>query len=85
MGLKSILSVTVNGARRRKAENPAAPLTPKDVAAAAIECARAGAAIVHVHARTADGGATQDPAVYAEMMSRIDIDDALVIAEQVDV
>jgi 3-keto-5-aminohexanoate cleavage enzyme len=72
MGLKSILCVALNGARRQKTENPAVPISPAEIAAAAAEGAKAGAAIAHVHARSPDGQATQDPAVYAEIIRRIE-------------
>jgi uncharacterized protein (DUF849 family) len=39
----------------RKEENPNVPYTPEEVAADAVECAAAGAAIVHFHSRYADG------------------------------
>jgi uncharacterized protein (DUF849 family) len=43
-----------------KSINPRVPYGPDEVAAAAIECARAGAAIVHFHARTDDGAQALD-------------------------
>jgi 3-keto-5-aminohexanoate cleavage enzyme len=72
MGRKTILCVALNGARRNKSENPAVPVTPAEIAAAAVESAKAGAAIAHIHARSPDGKATQDPAIYAEIIRRIE-------------
>lgn len=68
---KTILSVALNGARRQKSDNPAIPISPKEIAASAVACAKAGAAIAHIHARTDDGRATQNPTVYAEIIKRI--------------
>ena len=71
MGTNTILSVAINGACRQKSENPAVPISPKKIAASAVACAKAGASIAHIHARMSDGKATQDPAVYAEIIKRI--------------
>ena len=38
-----------------KAQNPHVPYTPEEVAADAVACAAAGAAVVHFHARDDDG------------------------------
>jgi 3-keto-5-aminohexanoate cleavage enzyme len=71
MSSKTILSVAINGARRQKSENPAVPISPKEIAASAVACAKAGASVAHIHARMRDGKATQEPAVYAEIIQRI--------------
>jgi 3-keto-5-aminohexanoate cleavage enzyme len=44
--------------------NPNQPATRDQVIAAAIGAARAGASVVHIHARTPDGEMTQDPEDY---------------------
>jgi uncharacterized protein (DUF849 family) len=49
----------LNGGRSR-AEHPAVPLTPPELAADAIAARRAGAFAVHVHPRGADGRQTLD-------------------------
>ena len=52
--------------------SPHLPITPDDIAAAAIGAAQAGASIVHLHARMPqDGRPTQDPAVFREFLPRI--------------
>jgi 3-keto-5-aminohexanoate cleavage enzyme len=71
MSSKTILSVAINGARRQKSENPAVPISPKEIAVSAVACAKAGAAVAHIHARMNDGKATQEPSVYAEIIKRI--------------
>jgi 3-keto-5-aminohexanoate cleavage enzyme len=48
---KVIITVAVVGTRPTKEMNPAVPYTPKEIAEAAVECCRAGAASVHVHVR----------------------------------
>ncbi len=62
---KIIIKACLNGARGRE-QNPHVPWTPAEVAAEAKRCANAGAAIVHIHARTPQGGTSYDPAWYAE-------------------
>jgi len=48
------------------------PVTPEQIAAAAIEAAGAGAAIVHIHVRDPETGAgARDPRLYREVVERI--------------
>jgi uncharacterized protein (DUF849 family) len=48
------------------------PVTPDEIADAAIAAAQAGAAIVHLHARDPiDGRPTQDPALFARFLPKI--------------
>jgi uncharacterized protein (DUF849 family) len=48
------------------------PVTPEQIADAAIEAATAGAAIAHIHVRDPDTGrGARDPALYAEVVNRI--------------
>ncbi len=65
---KVILMVAPTGARYTKADHPAIPLTPREIAADVAACVRAGAAVAHLHARDADGRATQDPGIYREIV-----------------
>jgi len=48
---KIIITVAVTGSRPTKEMNPAVPYTPKEIVDAAVECHKAGAAIVHIHVR----------------------------------
>jgi len=45
---KVIITAAVTGSRPTKEMNPAVPYTPKEIAEAAVECWRAGAAIAHI-------------------------------------
>jgi uncharacterized protein (DUF849 family) len=49
-----IVNVALTGAVPTKADNPNVPLTPDEIAADAIACAQAGAAVVHLHVRAED-------------------------------
>lgn len=62
---KLIIKACLNGGRGRE-QNGNVPWTPAEVAAEAKRCADAGAAIVHIHARTPEGGISYDPAWYSE-------------------
>ncbi|MEA2285861.1 MAG: 3-keto-5-aminohexanoate cleavage enzyme [Solirubrobacteraceae bacterium] len=50
---------------------PNVPLTTEAIAAEAVAAWRAGAAVVHLHAREEDGTPTQDPAAYARLVDAI--------------
>jgi len=63
-------AVTGAGATTDKSEH--VPITPTQIAAAAIEAAKAGAAIAHIHVRDpATGAAARDPALYREVVERV--------------
>jgi len=48
------------------------PVTSTQIGEAAIEAARAGAAIVHIHVRDPEtGGPSRDPALYADVVNRV--------------
>ncbi len=55
-----ILIVAALNGTRTVEECPKVPLTPKDLAAEAKRCVEAGAGVVHVHARKADGSSSFD-------------------------
>jgi len=50
-----IVTAALTGGIHGKEANPNLPETPAEVAAAAAECERAGAAVVHLHARRPNG------------------------------
>jgi 3-keto-5-aminohexanoate cleavage enzyme len=64
---RTIICVAPNGAWAQKKDNPATPLSPREIADDVAACARAGAAVAHVHARTPDGKPTQDLDTYREI------------------
>jgi uncharacterized protein (DUF849 family) len=52
--------------------SPHLPVTPQEIAEAAIGAAQAGASVVHLHARDpVDGRPTQDPALFAQFLPAI--------------
>lgn len=69
---KTIISVAVVGSGPTKEMNPAVPYTPKDIAQAAIESSRAGAAITHIHVRDPETGIVCSRLeLFAEVVDRI--------------
>lgn len=61
-----IISAALTGSWPSKVQNPAVPITEEEIAGAAVEAWRAGAAIVHLHVRNEQGKVTCDPARYAK-------------------
>jgi 3-keto-5-aminohexanoate cleavage enzyme len=56
----AVLTAALTGPIATKADNPHLPTSPEEIAAAARESHAAGAAVVHVHLRDADGRPTAD-------------------------
>ncbi len=66
-----IITCSPVGAEVTKAENPAAPYTPAEIANEAIAAVKAGASIIHLHAREADGTPSQRTELFAEAIRLI--------------
>ncbi len=72
MQRKVIISCAVTGSADTPGRNPAVPVTPEQIANSALDAAKAGAAIVHIHVR--DPKTTKpsmEIAHYREVMERI--------------
>jgi 3-keto-5-aminohexanoate cleavage enzyme len=66
-----IINLAPTGMVPTRADSPHVPLTPSEVAADVRRCVDAGASIVHVHPRDAEGRPSQDPAVAASFIAAI--------------
>ncbi|HEY3817013.1 MAG TPA: 3-keto-5-aminohexanoate cleavage protein [Polyangiaceae bacterium] len=66
-----ILTAAIVGAELTRAQTPHLPITPQEVADEAARCREAGAAVIHLHVRTADGSNTQSSARFAEVIDAI--------------
>ena len=66
-----ILTCAVTGAGDTAKKHPDLPINPKDIANAAIEAAKAGAAIAHMHVREPDGKPSRKLEYYKEVADRI--------------
>ena len=69
---KVIITCAVTGSIHTPSMSPYLPVTPAEIADAAIGAAEAGAAIVHLHARDPkDGRPTQDPNIFRQFLPTI--------------
>ena len=69
---KVIITCAVTGSIHTPSMSPHLPITPREIADAAVGAAEAGAAIVHLHARDpVDGHPTQDPKYFREFAADI--------------
>jgi len=72
MSDKVIITCAVTGAIHTPSMSPYLPVTPEEIADAAIDAAQAGAAIVHLHARDpVTGKPDQTPEAFARFLPRI--------------
>lgn len=72
MNREVFITCAVTGAGDTTGKSDKVPVTPKQIAAAAIEAAKAGAAVVHCHVRHPETGApSRDPALFREVTERI--------------
>lgn len=67
----ALIAVAPNGARKLKAEHPALPLAPVELGACAAACAEAGAAMIHLHVRNADGSHSLDADLYRAAIAEV--------------
>ena len=72
MNHEVIVTCAVTGAGDTVGKHPAIPVTPKQIAEAAIEAAKAGATVAHCHVRDPKTGrGSRDPQLYREVVDRI--------------
>jgi len=72
LGDKVIITCAVTGAIHTPSMSPHLPVTPEEIAEAAVGAAEAGAAIVHLHARNPQTGKPdQTPEAFARFLPRI--------------
>jgi uncharacterized protein (DUF849 family) len=66
------ITCAVTGAGDSTGRSDKVPITPAQIAAAAIEAAGAGAAVAHIHVRDpATGKGARDPKLYAEVVGHV--------------
>jgi uncharacterized protein (DUF849 family) len=70
--MPTILSCAVTGNITTRAQHPALPVTPQEIADACVDAAKAGAAIAHIHVRDpASGAPSMALELYREVVERI--------------
>ncbi len=80
MNYEVIVTCAVTGGGDTVGKHPGVPVTPKQIADAAVEAAKAGAAIAHVHVRDPDTGkGSRDPELFKEVVDRIRSSDTDVV------
>ena len=68
---KVVISVALTGGQTRKERAPALPTTPEEIAADVVACARAGAAICHIHVRNENMVGTMDLGVFTTVYETV--------------
>ena len=74
-----IISCPVTGSGDTAKKHPNLPITPKQIAEAAIEAAKAGAAIAHIHVREPNGAPSRKLEYYKEVADRVRSNDTDVV------
>jgi uncharacterized protein (DUF849 family) len=72
MNWEVFVTCAVTGVGDTTGRSDRVPVTPEQIADSALEAARAGAAVVHIHVRDPDTGkGARDPRLYKEVVQRI--------------
>ncbi len=80
MNFEAFVTCAVTGSGATTDKSPHVPVTPAQIADSAIEAARAGAAIAHIHVRDPDTGkGSRDTALYREVVERVRASDVDVV------
>jgi uncharacterized protein (DUF849 family) len=72
MNIEVFVTCAVTGAGDTTGASDLVPIAPAAIADAAVEAARAGAAVAHIHVRDPETGrGARDPALYREVVERV--------------
>lgn len=76
-----IINLAPTGLVPTRAQTPHVPLTAKEVAIDCARCCEAGASMLHLHARAADGSPSCDRTVFGELVAavRASVPDAIIV------
>ena len=74
-----LITVAPTGAETAKADCPALPTTPEEIARTAAECQAAGAAMIHLHVRDGEHAPTLDQALLREWVAAVRESSSLVV------
>jgi len=70
-GNRFIITVALNGGMQQDRDGAKVPKQPAELGEAAARCWEAGASVIHVHARDAEGKNSGDPAIYSQIIREI--------------
>ncbi|HHT88459.1 MAG TPA: 3-keto-5-aminohexanoate cleavage protein, partial [Clostridiales bacterium] len=68
---KVIVTAAITGAIHTPSHSPYLPKNPDEIVQNAVDAAKAGASIVHIHARKENGEPTADWDIFRDILSRI--------------
>ncbi|WP_337996289.1 3-keto-5-aminohexanoate cleavage protein [Oleispirillum naphthae] len=71
MNKKIVISCALCGAGTTREQTPHVPITPDEIAADAVACGKAGASVIHIHARDLQGKNTMDTETWIEVVSKV--------------
>ncbi|MBP2655120.1 MAG: kce 4 [Firmicutes bacterium] len=71
MSKKLIITAALCGAGTMKAQTPHVPITPDEIAADVVACAKAGAAVAHIHVRDENGKNSMATEVFTEVIGKV--------------
>ncbi|MHB1570739.1 MAG: 3-keto-5-aminohexanoate cleavage protein, partial [Solirubrobacteraceae bacterium] len=72
MNTEAFITCAVTGAGDTTSRSDLVPVTPEQIADSALEAARAGAAVVHIHVRDPETGrGARDVELYRDVVQRI--------------
>ena len=72
MNTEVFITCAVTGVGATTERSELVPVTPPQIADAAVEAAQAGAAVVHIHVRDPEtGGPSRDPVLFREVVERV--------------
>jgi len=69
--LPVVVTVAPTGAEVTRADNPALPHTPAEIAEDVLACAEAGASVCHLHVREEDGSPSSRAELFVDVVERI--------------
>lgn len=68
---KLIVTAALCGAGTTKSQTPYVPITPEEIAADAVACAKAGAAVIHIHVRDEEGRNTMETGRFCQVVELV--------------
>ena len=77
----TIITCAITGSSHTPSMSPHLPYTVEDIVRQSVDAARAGAAVVHLHARNpGDGSPSADPGLFREYAARIQAESDVIIS-----